>query len=87
LIVFLNMRLTKEKAQQIIYKHLIAQVLRNFEIQDGIPVGCILYGVPKDEPCWTARIAPEKTMVGPSRIICISKQTGRIIYDGFTNEE
>jgi sRNA-binding regulator protein Hfq len=44
------MRLTNEIAQQIIYKHLIAKVLRNFEIQDGLTEGRILYGVPKDEP-------------------------------------
>ena len=87
MIVFLNMRLTKEKAQQIIYKHLIAQVPRNFEIQDGLTEGCVLYGVPKDEPCWTARIPPEITRTGPSRIICVNKKTGKIIYDGFTNEE
>lgn len=81
------MRLTKEKAQQIIYKHLIAQVPRNYEIQDGLTEGCILYGVPKDEPCWTARIPPEIPRTGPSRIICVNKKTGKIIYDGFTNEE
>jgi hypothetical protein len=82
-----NMRLTKEKALQIIRKHLMQKVLRNIEIQDGLPKGCILYSVPSDEPCWTVRIPPEQLRTGPSHIICISKNTGRIIYDGFTNEE
>jgi len=81
-----NIRLTREKALQVIRKHLIAQIPRDIEIQDGLPEGCILYGVPKDEPCWTARIPLEIPRTGPSRIICVNKDTGRIIYDGFTNE-
>jgi len=80
-------KLSRGKALQIIRKHLIKQVPHDIEIQDGIPEGRVLYGVPKDEPCWTACIPSEVMMIGPSRIICISKKTGKIIYDGFTNEE
>lgn len=82
-----NIGLTREKALQAIRKHLIAQIPRDIEIQDGLPEGCILYGVSKDETCWTARIPPEIPRTGPSRIICISKKTGRIIHDGLSNEE
>lgn len=81
------MELTKEKALRIICKQLMREVLHDIEIQDGIPEGRILYGVPKDEPCWTACMPSEVMMMGPSRIICMSKKTGRIIYDGLTNEE
>lgn len=83
------MSITKEKAQQMIRKHLIAQVPRDFEIQDGIPNGCTFYGVDKvkAEPCWTAFIPSQETRTGSSYIICISKKTGRILYDGFTNGE
>jgi hypothetical protein len=34
-----------------------------------------------------ASIPPESSMVGQGRIICISKKTCRIIYDGYTNGE
>lgn len=81
------MSLTREKALQIIRKHLIRQTPRDIEIQDGIPEDCNIYGLSKDEPCWTARIPPEVSRTGPSWIICVNKKTGRIIYDGFTNEE
>jgi len=83
------MRLTKEKAQQIIYKRLIAQIPRDIEIQDGVPEGCVFYGVDKvkSEPCFIARIPPEIPRTGPSRIICVSKKTCRIIYDGLTCDE
>ncbi|MEE9910235.1 MAG: hypothetical protein K4571_00800 [Deltaproteobacteria bacterium] len=79
--------MTKEKALHIIREHLTQRVLCDIEIQDGIPDGCILYGVPKDEACWTSRIPPEIPRTGPSRIICVSKKTGRIIYDRFSNDE
>lgn len=84
-----DIKLTREKALQIIRKHLIAQVPRDFEIQDGIPDGCTFYGIDKvkAEPCWTAFIPSQETRTGSSHIICISKKTGRILYDGFTNGE
>lgn len=69
-----NIGLTREKALQAIRKHLIAQIPRDIEIQDGLHEGCILYGVPKDESCWTARIPSAEARTGPSRIICVSKK-------------
>src|SRR5664279_5497274 len=58
-----------------------------FELHDSIPEGCILYGISNDEPCWTIIIPPEETRTGPSRIICVSKKSGKIIYDGSTGDE
>lgn len=83
------MKITKEKVLQIICKHLMQQITEDIEIQDGLTDGCTFYGVDqvKAEPCWTVRIPPEQLRTGPSHIICISKKTSRIIYDGFTNEE
>jgi len=74
---------------EIIRKHLIAQVPWDIKIQDGLPDGCVFYGVDKvrSEPCFTAFIPSTEVRIGPSRIICVSKKTGRIIYDGYTNEE
>ena len=50
------MRMTKGKVLHIIRKHQIAQVLHDIKIKDGMPEGCILYGVSKDEAYWTVRI-------------------------------
>ena len=80
-------KLSRGKVLQIICNHLIKQVPHDIEIQDGIPEDRILYGVPKDEPYWTAYVPSEVMMIGPSRINCISEKTGEIIYDGFTSEE
>ena len=80
------MKLTKEKALQIIRKHLIRQMLRGIEIKDGIPEACFLYGVPKDKPCWTAWIPSSTLQVGAGRIICISKREAKVIFDGLVGE-
>jgi hypothetical protein len=83
------MNLTREKALQIVLQYLTAEMHCSIHIQDGIPTGCTFYGIDqvKSEPCWMASIPPESSMVGQGRIICISKKTCRIIYDGYTNGE
>ena len=81
------MKINEEKALQIIRKYLIQQEQsRKLEIQDGLPEGCILYGVPEDEPCWTVWIPSDTPRIGCGRIICISKETGKILYDGNVGE-
>jgi len=75
--------LSRKRASRIIRKHLIKKVPRNFELQDGIPPGCILYNIPNDTPCWTVWIPPEdRTRMGDDHIICVSKKSGKVIYDG-----
>lgn len=80
-----NLKVTKEKALQIILKHLTAKMQHDIDIQDGVPDGCLLYGVPKDEPCWTVWIPPDMPRTCANWIICVSKKTGKILYDGYTS--
>lgn len=42
--------LSRQKAVRIIRKYLHRQIPKDFELQDGVPDGCILYGISKDEP-------------------------------------
>ena len=78
--------LSRQKALRIIRKYLCRQILKNLELQEGIPDGCILYGISKDEPCWTASIASGTLQVGAGRIICISKRKDKVIFDGLVGE-
>jgi len=78
--------LSRQKAVRIIRKYLCRQILKDLELQDGIPDGCILYGISKDEPCWTASITPDTMRVGACRIICISKRKAKVIFDGLVGE-
>jgi hypothetical protein len=79
-------RITKKKASQIIRQHLIQEIPRDFDIYDGVPFGIKYYNMP-NEPCWTILISRQVSGVGSSRIICVSKKTGKVIYDGITGDE
>ncbi|PKN68508.1 MAG: hypothetical protein CVU54_14415 [Deltaproteobacteria bacterium HGW-Deltaproteobacteria-12] len=81
------MMLSRERALRIIQKYISRQVPKDLELRDGIPEGCILYGVSDYEPCWSVLILSEESRTGPSRIICVSKKSAKIIYDGPTNGE
>jgi hypothetical protein len=74
--------LPKDEVSRIVRNHLIQKLPHNFEIEDGIPEGCMLYGVSSDMPCWYVRIPPEQLRTGPSRFICICKKSGKVVYDG-----
>ena len=78
--------LSRQKAVQIIRKYLHQQIPKDFELEDGVPDGCILYGISKDEPCWTVSISSRALQVGAGRIICISKRKDKVIFDGMVGE-
>jgi len=78
--------LPRQKAVRIIRKYLHRQIPNDFKIQDGVPDGGILYGISKDEPCWTVSITPSALQVGAGRIICISKRKEKVIFDGMVGE-
>ena len=78
--------LSRQKAVITIRKYLHRQIPKDFEFQDGVPDGCILYGISKDEPCWTVSIALSAFQVGAGRIICISKRNDKVIFDGLVGE-
>jgi len=78
--------LSRQKAVRMIRKYLHRQMPKDFEIQDGVPDGGILYGVPKDEPCWTVSISLNISQVGAGRVICMSKKKGKVIFDGLIGE-
>ena len=82
----MNNSLSRKDASRIIRRHMIKTIPLVFEIQEGVPKGCIFYNVSDHEPCWTAYIPVEKLMIGRSRYICVSKKSGKVIYDGFTGE-
>ena len=50
-----------------------------------------IYGLPSDEPSWVIYVpwgdGPGRLMVGPSRVIVISKIDGRVVFEGSSGEE
>lgn len=72
----------------VINKQVVFPPLRQFTVYDSPPVN--LYR-PPSEPCWYVR-APwndgfDGLMIRSSRLIVVSKRTGRVLYDGSAFDE
>jgi len=78
--------LSQKRARRCIRRHLMQQLPADFLLHDGIPDGCSIYSISRNEPCWTAWIPSKQIRVGATRLICVSKQSGKVIYDGQTGE-
>lgn len=54
------------------------------------PSNCHIYAMPK-EPCWFIYVPwgdeCEGSMLRSSRVILVSKQTGKVLYDGSARDE
>lgn len=75
--------IAKNMVPQIVRQLLIQEIPEAFEIYDGVPFGIKYYNM-SNEPCWTVLISRQISGVSSSRIICVSKKTGKVIHDGLT---
>lgn len=87
-------KISKDEALKIALRHLVADAQRKYEHgldpRDGVPDGLPLYGFPSEanrEHCWCISVPRiEGLMLGKSRYICISKETGKVLFDGWAGE-
>lgn len=71
----------------VLKQHLIEGVNKQVEqiaITDNMPVGVYLPSSEMD--CWFCHIPNQRLSMGASRIIAISKATGKVIFDGYCGE-
>ena len=73
---------TREKAMEIAIKYLGTQHEGSLEIDNTLPTTACIYGVERLKNSWVINIPSWTPHVGEGRIICISKKTGEITYDG-----
>ena len=81
--------ISKEQALEIFKAHVAKDKPRLHDITDS-PPNVIVYGGLPSEECWhiSCSYHPcDPTMITSSRLICISKNTGRILFDGSANDE
>jgi hypothetical protein len=76
--------LSQNQALKVARKHL-AQAIRIFSVTEILPANCRAYNAPKN--CWYVLCSSETIMLGPSRLICIDKVTGKIVYDSPAGDE
>lgn len=79
----------REKAVKIAMKSRVPDTSQ-FRASESPPGNMNIY-LPYDEPCWyvTAprNVGMDGNLLRNSRIILISKKTGRVLYDGSANDE
>ncbi|GEM_PF-1719690 len=88
-------KVSSDEALKIALRHLVAIAQQQYEgrlgIRDGVPDGLPLYmttGSNEREHCWCISVpgGEGSLMVGRSRYICITKETGEVIFDGWAGE-
>ena len=81
--------ITKEKAINIADEH-IRNDKREYCVHDNLPTnGFGIYNQPTED-CWyvTCSFDTRGTVgLGSSRLIFVSKKTGKVLYDGSANDE
>lgn len=80
----------RERAIKIAAKAVLIPDTRAFKASEAIPGKINIYNMP-NEPCWYV-VAPwgdgmDGSMLRSSRIVIISRKTGRVLYDGSANDE
>ena len=80
-------QITKEDALKIAQRHNDGKELNAQQITDTLPSNCGIYNVPKN--CWYVFSSYEHSrhMLCSSRLICICRLTGKIMYDGSAHDE
>lgn len=72
------------QALDAVREHL-AQTIQILLISEILPANCRGYNLPKN--CWYVLSSSGALMLGPSRLLCIDKATGNIVYDGPAGDE
>jgi hypothetical protein len=74
----------QESAYEIAVKYLGEQVRGKIEVSENLPQG-VIYGRDSLQNSWVVHVPRDRITSmrsGMSRIICISKTNGKIVYDG-----
>ncbi|MDD5476134.1 MAG: hypothetical protein PHU03_06430 [Syntrophales bacterium] len=86
--------ITRQKALENALHHIIRRIqssnVDGWECYEDQPANCRIYNMPK-EPCWFVYVpwgdGYDGCMLRSSRVILVSKQTGKILYDGSAGDE
>lgn len=78
----------KKLAMEALLRYLGEQYRDRLEIIDGLPEyeKHKIYNADKMSDCWSVYVSDDRKCVGSSRIVCISKNTYTICFDGRVGE-
>ena len=80
------MSISKEQALAAFHERYPQGTVHSVEITDSLPDRCAVYNRPAS--CWFVLFLEEKliTRLRSSRLVAVSKSTGKIVYDGDAND-
>ena len=90
LIIWVHGKVSRQMAIEIARKDLTYKPgPADFKIYDKRPDNCHVYGVPDDDLCWFiyAPWGDGLAMLRSSRVVVVSKKTGKVLYSGSAQDE
>ena len=82
-------KINKEQALQILRNHEIKKLegrLINTEVLDKKPDWLIVYLPSNEDDFWYCILNDPVNKIGASSVVCISKSTGKVVFDGKSGE-
>jgi hypothetical protein len=80
-------RVSREEALAIVRRKVGEDKSVQIQVFSEMPENCRVYGLPANSNCWFVLVSEGKNGIRPSRLICVSKEDGSIIYDGSAGDE
>jgi len=90
LIIWIQGKVSRQVAIEIARKDLTyTPDPADLKIYDKKPDNCHVYGVPDDDSCWFiyAPWGDGLAMLRSSRLVVVSKKTGKVLYSGSAQDE
>jgi hypothetical protein len=80
----------RDQALEIALRHCVPPPASASKILDEMPENAAIYNAPK-EPCWWVYVpwgdGLDEVMLRASRVIVVSKASGKVLYDGSAGDE
>jgi len=73
----------KRQAHDLLKQHLLEGAEKNITITNEKPDGIYL---PSEGDYWYCHIPNQPPAIGATRIVAISKETGKVVFDGYCGE-
>src|ERR1051325_1776195 len=80
-------RVSREEALAIVEQKVGKDKAAQFRVFSEMPENCRVYGLPANSNCWFVLVGEGENRISPSRLICVSKEDGTILYDGSAGDE
>jgi hypothetical protein len=79
--------ITRAEARRRAVRHVARQMFKGATVEDGATVQLRIYGFETLKDTWVVYKSQEQGMIKSSEVVLVSKRTGRVVYEGPTQDE